>query len=271
MVIQPIQRGLIVHELLECIYRELKNLGLLPLSSQSQSDVMEVVDRELEGYLHSYQQRESVGIPVFWEIEKRSICDAVKIFLIGEMRDESSLVPVYFEKRFGYGRMENEVAFNTKKRKIFFRGRIDRIDVGEDGNFRVIDYKTGKLHGRDNDLGGGSKLQLPVYLVAASKIVDTDPSRGEACYRKVSISEGKDTLTFTGKLWNRESEHFEDILNVLLRTMERGIFVAVPSMDSCRYCPVRVCCPTGKDQIFERKVSGEKRMDEFLRMKRFGI
>ncbi len=44
---------------------------------------------------------------------------------------------------------------------------IDRIDVNEAGELRIIDYKTGGSHLSTRDLIEGRRLQLGVYALAA--------------------------------------------------------------------------------------------------------
>ena len=58
-------------------------------------------------------------------------------------------------------------------RALRFRGRADRLDITGDGTLHVVDYKTGKLSDSyraitdDDPVAGGTKLQLPVYGLAA--------------------------------------------------------------------------------------------------------
>ena len=62
-------------------------------------------------------------------------------------------------------------------------GRIDRVDVGADGTIHVVDYKTGCYYQGYKDLlgddpvGGGTKLQLPIYGLAG-RVAAATPRAG---------------------------------------------------------------------------------------------
>jgi len=69
--------------------------------------------------------------------------------------------------------------------RITLVGRIDRVDVHDDGRWRVIDYKTGDeardpkaTHGPRKD-GRWKDLQLPLYLVLAEALRDELPGLAE--------------------------------------------------------------------------------------------
>ena len=63
-------------------------------------------------------------------------------------------------------------------------GRIDRVNWDEArSRFRVVDYKSGGRHAeRSGELQGGRMLQLPLYVLAAAKLLGIDPAAGAAAY-----------------------------------------------------------------------------------------
>jgi len=64
-------------------------------------------------------------------------------------------------------------------REVRLRGKADRIDLLEDGTFRLIDYKLGWPPDR------GKALQLPVYAICAEQRLDYQGrswTLGEAVY-----------------------------------------------------------------------------------------
>lgn len=70
--------------------------------------------------------------------------------------------------------------------ELLLKGRIDRVDVHDDGRWRVIDYKTGDggdgpraTHGPTKQ-GRWKDLQLPLYLVLAEALREELPRLAEA-------------------------------------------------------------------------------------------
>lgn len=58
-------------------------------------------------------------------------------------------------------------------RKVPIRGKIDRVDVYDDGKnkyFRIIDYKTGSAENSDSDFYAGNKIQLYLYMNVFTKL-----------------------------------------------------------------------------------------------------
>jgi len=72
------------------------------------------------------------------------------------------------------------IASSDGPRTIPLRGKVDRIDLLEDGTFRLIDYKLGRAPSRSK------ALQLPIYSVCAEQQLPPYRGRswvlGEAAY-----------------------------------------------------------------------------------------
>jgi hypothetical protein len=58
---------------------------------------------------------------------------------------------------------------------IKIRGYIDRVDRAPDGSLRVIDYKAGSSRISARELEEGTRLQLPLYALAAQEALDLGP------------------------------------------------------------------------------------------------
>ncbi len=76
--------------------------------------------------------------------------------------------PVWLEKKFDFKVGEHHV-----------RGRVDRVDRLPDGDYELIDYKTGE---RKTEAELESDLQLALYRLAAREAWDIEASTGSYYY-----------------------------------------------------------------------------------------
>ena len=91
----------------------------------------------------------------------------------------SRLHPEYFEESFGgISKDPNQRAVELVYRlgehnRLSLNGRIDRIDLTEDGSyFMIMDYKTGRAAINIMDVYYGIKLQLLTYLLVAKSMLE---------------------------------------------------------------------------------------------------
>ena len=74
-----------------------------------------------------------------------------------------------FEVGFGRGRDIAPIEKKIKGGTVYIEGKIDRVDILEDGRVKIIDYKTGREEFNIDDARGGYRLQLMLYLKAAQE------------------------------------------------------------------------------------------------------
>jgi RecB family exonuclease len=265
----PAQRGTLVHRILAGLFGRLAAAGLLPLKNAPAERILAAADEVAGRMLEEFPETEPVGLPVFWEMEKRVVAESIRFFLEEERLDPGDYVPVHFERSFGRGRDRASVGHDRGDRIVCFRGRIDRIDVAPDGRFRVVDYKTGRLAGRDQDLGGGTALQLPVYLLAASRLLGAPVEAGEALYRRVGAG-GRRAVRFAGDRWSESGEEFARVVETTTRGIEEGLFFAPAGDETCRYCDFKIACTAGSARLFERKAPHDDRARAYLEMRGAG-
>src|SRR5262249_41046562 len=147
----------------------------------------------------------------------------------GRIRDEYGLTTLATELRFGLPGAEwpaIEVPLGDG-RILRFRGAADRVD-GYGTDLLVIDYKTGKSSpaGDGNDpTAAGTKLQLPVYALAARSAFGTAESRVVAAYWFVS-SRG-DFRWAEVALDEHTRVRFGEVLRTIVEGIERGVFPCV--------------------------------------------
>jgi ATP-dependent helicase/nuclease subunit B len=262
--ITPLARGSIIHGILALLFERFRRENMFPLALPGDSRVSEITDEVIEAYLADYEEREPIGTKPFWKIERRFMREAVERYIEDEAGESSDYTPEFFERGFGYD--DNSVSIEIESGSLSFHGRIDRIDVGSGPRFRVIDYKTGKLSDRDQDLAGGTRLQLPVYLLAASVLLGRPVTDGEALYRRVGVGEGKRATKFSGARWEESEQEFRETVGTIVECIEKGFFPAV-SRSLCDYCGVRSACLTDARKSFDRKAPVDARCREYLDMR----
>ena len=175
-VMDPRKQGRFVHGVFERFFHEWQASGrraITPGNLDAARDLFaDVVDRAL-GTLPAAEAG----------LERTRLLGSPAAAGLGEavFRMEAER-PVPVVERLLEEPLEGSFAFETADgaRSIALRGKADRIDLLEDGSFRLIDYKLGWPPNR------ARALQLPIYaLCAEQKLASRDDRRwrlGEAAY-----------------------------------------------------------------------------------------
>ena len=184
-----------------------------------------------------YEARGLVGRRIFWTRDRRRILADLEATLAydSEHRVEQRSAPLFAELGFGFINESIdavEVAL-PDGRTLRVRGRIDRVDVAADGTIHVVDYKTGSYYQGFKDLlgadpvGGGTKLQLPLYGLAGRVAAQRrrrrrcTPSTGSSRPRAASPAAG---TTITDDVLERTVE----VLDIIVRGVDGGVFPPHP-------------------------------------------
>jgi ATP-dependent helicase/nuclease subunit B len=133
-------------------------------------------------------------------------------------------------------------------RSLRFRGSADRVDVGDDGTIHVVDYKTGKSDdfralGPDNPDERGTKLQLPVYGMAARQFVGRPDAAVQARYWFISDREGFRRIGYA--VDDRVLARVGATLATIVEGIERGAFPARPDASGTPWVTCPYCDPDG--------------------------
>ena len=136
---------------------------------------------------------------------------------------------------------EFEIQSETGSRRIALRGKADRIDLLEDGTFRIIDYKLSRAPDRKQ------ALQLPIYTVCtvqhlkATRGEQWEP--GQAGY----IAFGQDRqfvpMLARGKTRDTALADAQTRLLAAVDSIERGEFPPTPADTMmCARCAHALVC-----------------------------
>jgi ATP-dependent helicase/DNAse subunit B len=168
----PLDRGILLHRILFRFYKS--------TLSKSLDTLISIAEEELK----------KIPIPggFFWQIEKEKYVGGPdhKGFLSefwdyeNEIASQFLTLPKHFEWSYGnlYNRSDEVDEYSVSMpfvweqngKKIYLKGKIDRIEISEAGHLLVIDYKTGNPPSL-SEMWNGEKLQLPIYLRAAQEML----------------------------------------------------------------------------------------------------
>ncbi|MFN8149976.1 MAG: ATP-dependent DNA helicase [Solirubrobacterales bacterium] len=133
--------------------------------------------------------------------------------------------PVWLERRFSFKIGDNTVS-----------GRIDRVDRHPDGNYELIDYKTGAPKS-EAELAGD--LQIALYRIAVRESWDIEAADGSYWYvlddEKVRVAGEPGAL-----------ERVERTVAEVSEGITGQDFEPRPSFESCSWCDFRLICPAAE-------------------------
>ena len=166
--------GDIYHECIMKVSKKLENEGLWgnisdeEIDSLVRSTLTEIAGDYRDG-LFSSDGREQYRLQ---RVER--VCSRVAGNLAEQMR-LGKVKKSYFEEEFKRGKLFSPIKLEIDGKKIFIEGKIDRVDVFEGGDIRIIDYKTGSDKVNIEQMRCGYKMQLMVYMQGA-KSEDRKPA-----------------------------------------------------------------------------------------------
>jgi len=265
MTISPLNRGALLHQVMERLVNAARKAGCLPDFGQSWNQshremLMKIAEEEFE-------KAEASGITghqLLWEIAKEEMRQDLIALLETDSRwriQEDSR-PLWVERQFGFARDNNlppVVITLTNGAHVSLRGLIDRVDENPSrSKIIVMDYKFGSAFlYRDmnkDPLGGGRHLQLPVYALAASNALGK-PAEVIALYW-FATAKGK----FEKKIvsLSEVETRFQKMVEIIASGIEQGLFPANPGStdnqaENCQYCDFDRICPANRDLLWERK------------------
>ena len=271
--ISALDRGLLVHDILEDFVKEAIAAGTLPRPGETWDEG----DRERLAQIAEarFKEAESNGVtgkPLLWELAKQDIRDDLETFLEEDstLRAGNGTSRVLAETDFGIGAESPEV--RDPETNLRFRGRIDRIDLNADGTSAlVIDYKTGSARSYsplDKDvIDGGKRLQLGVYSLAARHLVP-EAANILAAYWFATTRGG---FAFAPKTHfdmgdDDTGSRFRQGIATIAGGIAEGVFPANPGPwtsfgpglsgpRNCIYCDFHSLCPARRMEAWQRKKS----------------
>lgn len=243
--ISALDKGSLVHKILERFVKEGKS-GFEELRKLAEQEF-----KTAEG-------RGITGRHLLWEVTKGEILAGLREFLDAEVKWFGGSAPVESKAEVQFEKISVAV---DGLGDVWFKGKIDRLDVLDDGEVRVRDFKTGRPDKYTSGntaqnaatVANGQALQLPVYTAAARLTYPNAPVKASYSFPLAS------TPRNDGRPYDDEQDlpEFRTTLQRIVGTARAGVFPATPDGDgersNCRYCDFKQLCPTRRRQIWERK------------------
>ena len=259
ITISALDRGTLLHAILEKFVKERIESG----SSMSRNDAAARIVEISNVEFHNFEIKGMVGRRALWELEKERMLREVVQFVDAEIARE---------KETGFTATETELSFGLRSdghpavelelpsgRRVAFRGAIDRVEGGKNGELSVVDYKTGSLAAyakmEADPLKDGQLMQLPIYAMAARSIFGSEGDIEGAYW---FTSERGRFQTRRVVLGDIEEEALET-LDRITEGIGAGVFPAIPGRPdrstyvNCAYCEFDQICPTSRDRLWELK------------------
>jgi len=132
-----------------------------------------------------------------------------------------------------------ELDFNFKIGDYVIKGKMDRVDVLDDGTLEIIDYKTGESplfdeKKKEYNLTSENKEQLLIYQMAGQFIFREKVSRLTYHYLDDGVK-----ISFLGQ--PNELKLIEEKLIKIIKEIKNSSFLAKPSR-MCQHCDFRGIC-----------------------------
>ena len=233
------QLGSMLHKVLEQVYSMVSDPGDVVAL---QAVLPEVSHKIFEDAPTEYGFRPSP----LWEIEKSELLYTLQQTIVELNSESQGWRPIAYEQKFGInGGPPLQIDLGGETLQI--RGMIDRIDRNEQGDLRVVDYKTGSSHQEPKDLESGARLQLPLYALAAQETLQMG-TVVEGLYW--SISSAKAGALKLSEFGTDDGQGVEEAIKVVVEHLKRilagiraGEFPPSPPKDGCSpYCSAVQWC-----------------------------
>lgn len=228
------QLGKIYHRIFEETYER------LPRAQRMDPERLHTsLEAALERILSEAPEREGFREANWWSVTQGEIRRNARQSLAALIEQSDRFVPTHFELYFGGSK---RLTVERQGDRFFLHGIIDRVDVDEEGNVRLIDYKTAGPYGYDRVAHrDGKRLQLPLYALAAEQALDLGKVVDGYYWHVQHAERSRFTLKEAGT-----KEVMDNAVSHAWNTIEAirgGHFAPEPPDGGCPdYCPGAVFC-----------------------------
>lgn len=272
--ISPLERGLLIHNVLEEFVEVAEREGSLPAPQEEwtthhRAELRRIAARQFE----DAETKGVSGKAVMWQIARDEILIDLEAFLDADLRvrQQFGVSPMLAEAEFGISQdgWQPAVLSLPDGTRVSFRGKIDRVDADSAGERAlVLDYKTGGSYSyrnlKDDPIDRGQRLQLAIYSLAARQALG---ERADVSAAYWFITSGGKFELVPAQPVNIEdegvTERFTEGISTIVGGIRQGLFPANPGpgdpnssnnrQTNCRFCDFKTLCPSRRDVQWQVK------------------
>ena len=256
--LDPLTRGDLFHRIQARALRSLQENHLLPLSAEALPKAQKLLEWAVTSVDKDAYDELAPAIDRVWRDEIAAMTRDLKIWLERLADEGAEWTPERFEFAFGLenteGRDERSTSATARVHAAFqLRGSIDVIERHRQTRFlRVTDNKTGRNRTERGKtvVQGGRVLQPVVYGLAL-----------EALWPQETVYSGR--LFFCTSAGHFETHEIPllgearrsglEALEIIDRSIERGLLAARPAEKACEYCDFLDVCGREEERRTRRK------------------
>lgn len=246
--LNAMDRGNIVHELLERLWNTLKSSSALHTMNEQESD--KLIEKTVSDYLQQEHSHYQFDRKQLLKIEQPRLIRLLKQWLEVERS----------ARKMGFTVSATEQRRDSQFAGVPFRIIIDRIDTLDDGSQLIIDYKTGSSDKPADWIGERPKKpQLPLYLTALMADGDYQQQIAGISYGRVRYNDaqyagfaehnniadkiGLPKEKYKPKEWQQQVQEWQQVLQQLAQDFLAGKAEVNPVDESvCQYCELESVC-----------------------------
>jgi ATP-dependent helicase/nuclease subunit B len=258
-VLDPLQRGSLIHDIHFELLGRLRDKGMLPVAPNNLAQAYLELDEVIAAVAARYRDELAPAIERIWENGVTAIRGDMREWLRRSSEDSSGFVPIHFELAFGLkdrggdphdrdpASQDGPVLLDCG---IQLRGSIDLVERQQAGLLRVTDHKTGKATAKsDQVINGGQTLQPVLYALAAERLFNQDVVGGRL-YFSTSIGGFSEVLVELDDFARDAATH---VATTIKTALESPFLAPAPAKGECERCDYRAVCGPYEELRVARK------------------
>ncbi len=266
--IDPLERGLLIHEVQFKLLRDLQEAGLLPLGPHNLAAARARLDDKLNAVAADYQEKLHPAIERVWQDGIASVRNDMREWL-RRTSEDAAWTPLRFELSFGLGKdREHRDAHSSDEpvaleQGLRLHGSIDLVERSATGSLRATDYKTGKQRAATGDvIKGGTSLQPALYALALEKLLPGEKVDGGRLYYS-TYTGGFETVDVQLDAVTRDS--VRAVAQTIGDALTHGFLPAAPAERQCEWCDYQAVC--GSDEEFRVRLKPKDRLAPLVQLR----